>query len=72
MSDTSTSMLPALLTIPEAAEFCRVSRKTMYRRVRSGEVPAVRVGASDRTRAIRIRRDELEAWLYGDHEGDEQ
>jgi excisionase family DNA binding protein len=55
-----------LLTVREAARRGRVSPQTVYRRVASGEVPAVRFG--DETGPIRIPRDEFERWLFGDPE----
>ena len=36
------------LTVEEVAELVRVSRMTVYRWVRSGDLPAVRVGRSFR------------------------
>lgn len=47
-----------LLTVAEVAETLRVSTMTVYRLVRSGEIPAVRVG-----RNYRIRRSDLDAYL---------
>ncbi len=51
MSDT-------LLTAAEVADQLRVSTMTIYRLIRSGELPAVRVG-----RHYRVRSNDLEAWL---------
>ena len=36
------------LTVAEVAEMMRVSKMTVYRRVRSGELPAIRFGRSFR------------------------
>jgi excisionase family DNA binding protein len=58
-----------LLTVEEAAAKCRVSRPTMYRLVRAGIVPAVRVGAGD-SGLIRIPADELRRWLFDDEPDD--
>ena len=44
-----------LLTVAEVADFYRVSRMTIYRMVRGGEMPHLRVG-----KAIRIPRAEVE------------
>jgi excisionase family DNA binding protein len=55
---------PELLTVEEAAVRCRVSRPTMYRLVRAGVVPALRVGTGG-SGPIRIPAGELNAWLYG-------
>lgn len=49
-----------LLTAAEVADELRVSTMTVYRLVRRGELPAVRVG-----RNYRIRRRDLLAYLEG-------
>ena len=46
--------LPEFLTVKEAAEVCRVDRKTIYRLVWSGRIAVSRVG-----RIIRIPRAEI-------------
>ena len=56
---------PQLMTIAEAARAARVSVPTLYRRVATGEVPAIRVGESG---PIRVPVDEFERWLYGPEE----
>ncbi|MCP3167705.1 helix-turn-helix domain-containing protein [Myxococcus qinghaiensis] len=51
----SPEMLPAFLTVDEAAALLRVNRKTLYEAIRLGQVPGVsRIG-----KALRIRRDAL-------------
>ncbi|MBW3562364.1 MAG: helix-turn-helix domain-containing protein [Actinobacteria bacterium] len=47
-----------LLTVAEVAELLRVSTMTVYRLIRSGELPAVRVG-----RNYRVRRGDLDSYL---------
>lgn len=47
-----------LLTTREVAEAMRVSTMTVYRLIKSGELPAIRVG-----RHLRIRRRDLLAYL---------
>ena len=42
---------PALLTIPEAAEYLRVTPQTIYRLISQGELPRFKVGRSTRLRA---------------------
>lgn len=49
---------PPLLTVAEVAELFRVSSMTVYRLIRNGELPAVRVG-----RSYRVREDDLQAYL---------
>lgn len=47
-----------LLTVDEAAEYLRVSRRQVYNLVRAGDLPAVRVG-----QRLRIRPDDVDAYL---------
>jgi excisionase family DNA binding protein len=47
-----------LLTVREVAETMRVSNMTVYRLIRAGELPAIRVG-----KHFRIRENELGAYL---------
>jgi len=46
------------LTVAEVAGIMRVSTMTVYRLIKSGELPAARVGKS-----YRIREDDLDAFL---------
>jgi excisionase family DNA binding protein len=46
------------LTIDEVLNYLRVKSRTVYRLIKAGELPAVRVG-----RQWRIRRSDLDAWL---------
>jgi len=54
------AMARQLLTAAEVAEQLRVSTMTIYRLIRSGELPAVRVG-----RNYRVRVEDLTAYLEG-------
>ena len=47
-----------LLTVAEVAGLLRVSTMTVYRLIRTGELPAVRVG-----RNYRVRRADLDLYL---------
>lgn len=47
-----------LLTAAEVADQLRVSTMTIYRLIRNGELPAVRVG-----RNYRVRTSDLDAYL---------
>lgn len=49
--------MKALISITEFQQTFGVSRSTVYRLVERGELEFVRIG-----RAVRIRRDEAEAW----------
>jgi excisionase family DNA binding protein len=55
---SDTTELPELMTIAEVAKLWRQRRETISRKVRSGEIRAVRLG--DETAALRIPRDEIE------------
>jgi excisionase family DNA binding protein len=48
----------AFLTTEEVLGYLRVTPRTIYRLIRSGELPAVRVG-----RQWRFRRRDLDEWL---------
>ncbi len=48
-----------LLTPAEVLAYLRVNARTVYRLMRTGNLPAVRVG-----RQWRVRRTELDAWLW--------
>jgi excisionase family DNA binding protein len=52
-----------LLTVDAAAAQLVVSRRTIYRLVASGDLPAVRVGER-----LRFRPDELDRYLERDRE----
>ena len=51
-------MLADVMTVSEVAQYLRVNPQTVYRKVKAGELPTLRIG-----RAIRFRRAELDAWL---------
>jgi excisionase family DNA binding protein len=50
--------LSRLLTVAEVASVMRVSRMTVYRLIRRGQLQAIRVG-----RNYRVREDDLSAYL---------
>lgn len=47
-----------LLTVAEVADVLRVSNMTVYRLIKGGELPAIRVGKN-----YRIRQHDLDAYL---------
>ncbi|MEO7556702.1 MAG: helix-turn-helix domain-containing protein [Acidimicrobiales bacterium] len=47
-----------LLTVAEVASLLRVSNMTVYRLLKAGELPSVRIGKS-----FRVREDDLDAYL---------
>lgn len=48
----------AVLTVVQVAAYLQVNKLTVYRYIRSGELPAVRLG-----RGLRVLRDDLEHFL---------
>jgi excisionase family DNA binding protein len=60
---------PKLLTVEDVAERLGQSKWTIYRKVASGELPAVRLGSSSRA-PLRISERELQAWLFEEEEVD--
>lgn len=57
--------LGRFLTVAETAEVLRVSVSQTYALVRSGELPAIRIGAA---RHWRVERTELEAYIEARYE----
>jgi excisionase family DNA binding protein len=51
-----------LLSIPQLCQELGMGRSWLYRRLRSGEIPSIRLG-----RSIKVRRDELEEYLQSHH-----
>lgn len=47
-----------LLTVNEVADLLRVSRMTVYRLIKEGSMPALRVG-----RSYRLREDDVDDYL---------
>lgn len=58
MARTSSPSGPRFLTALEVAERMRVSKMTVYRLIRAGKIPAVRIG-----KAFRVREDDVEGYL---------
>lgn len=53
-----TDPISRLLTVAEVANVIRVSRMTVYRLIRRGQLKAIRVG-----RNYRVRSDDLDTYL---------
>ena len=51
-----------LLSIPQLCQQLGMGKSWVYRRLRSGEIPSIRLG-----RTIKVRRDELEEYLERHH-----
>ena len=58
VSDSQPFLPGGLLTVSEVASAMRVSNMTVYRLIKSGELPAVRVGKN-----YRLRETDLEHFL---------
>ena len=58
MSDKRRISREQLLTVSEVADVMRVSNMTVYRLIKSGQLPAVRVGKN-----YRIRESDLDGYL---------
>jgi excisionase family DNA binding protein len=50
--------MEAFLTTEEVLAYLKITPRTIYRLIRSGELPAVRIG-----RQWRFRRADLDRWL---------
>lgn len=58
MARTSSPSGPRFLTAQEAAERMRISKMTVYRLIKAGKLPAVRIG-----RSYRVREEDLDRYL---------
>lgn len=54
-------MAPEFLTVPQAAEYLNCSVPTVWRLLRRGDLPGLKVG-----RLRRLRRRDLDAWMGTD------
>lgn len=52
--------MPELMTLPELAQYLRFTRKTVYRLLKEGQIPAIRIG-----RKWRFDKDSIDDWLHG-------
>jgi len=47
-----------LMTIDEVAEYLKLSKETLYKKVRKKEIPAIKIG-----RLWRFRKEVIEKWI---------
>jgi len=52
------TLQPAILTVKEVSEYLRISEAKVYRLVKQGALPVVRIG-----KTWRFRKDLLDCWL---------
>jgi excisionase family DNA binding protein len=58
MNHATTTQLDGFLTTEDVLGYLKTTPRTIYRLIRTGELPAVRVG-----RQWRFRRSDLDAWV---------
>lgn len=58
MSTDDQTSADSLLTLPEAADYLRLAKQTIYNLVNRGEIPYLKAG-----RQLRFRKSDLDAWL---------
>ena len=58
MHNEASSDMQAFLTTEEVLSYLKTTPRTIYRLIRSGELPAVRIG-----RQWRFRRTDLDQWV---------
>jgi len=63
MRSDAPSLVPALLTAPQAAELLSVGQRTLARWSAEGRAPAPLKLTPGRRGALRYRRADLEAWV---------
>lgn len=62
MITSTLQRLNTLLTVDEVADRLGVSRSTVRRKIRSGEIPALQLGGP--RSPLRVDERELQDWLY--------
>jgi excisionase family DNA binding protein len=58
------AIMEILLTVPEVAPLARMSEQALYRAIRAGQIPAIRIGAK-----VRIPESALRRWIESQIEG---
>jgi excisionase family DNA binding protein len=62
------SALGRFLTLADTAEVLNISASQAYALVRSGELPAIKIGGSGQGGRWRVERDVLEGYIAGKYE----
>jgi len=60
MTNPDNRDVPDAMTVSEAAEMCRVNKKTIYAAIQRGEFPSSKIGG-----VIRCYRPDVINWLRG-------
>lgn len=58
MNNVASPQLDPFLTTEEVLGYLKTTPRTVYRLIRAGELPAIRIG-----RQWRFRRSDLDAWV---------
>ncbi len=51
-------MLQEVMTAEQLARYLQLDEQTIYRKVRSGQIPAIRIG-----KIVRFKKDLIDGWL---------
>jgi excisionase family DNA binding protein len=46
------------MTVDELADYLQLNRQTIYRKVRAGQIPAIRIG-----KVLRFKKEVIDSWL---------
>lgn len=47
-----------VMTVQEVADYLQLNKQTVYRKVRAGQIPAIKIG-----KVLRFKRDVIDGWL---------
>mgnify|MGYP001581396571 CR=1 FL=1 len=50
--------MPEVMTAKQIADYLQINKMTLYKRIRLGEIPVIRMG-----RALRFKKDIIDKWL---------
>ena len=46
------------MTVDELADYLQLNKQTVYRKVRAGQIPAIRIG-----KVLRFKKEVIDSWL---------